>query len=256
MCHVTLTGQNRRPTHHHFHLSIGDDAAGFAFARLHDRLLNPGEALIMSRRLNLKYPMLLATLGLASPCPAAQAEPWTFGVMADTQWTTNDAANNPGTVALGIMNQILPEFVNKRSSSSFNSATLPTMAATPASTSGRPPRASSTTPVSASTRCAATMSRPQPQPLASRALPADSGSRQQCRRRHWSPQPDHPGRPDGSDLCLRVQQRHLRRYRPVQSHHRQRLDQQCRARPGGLAEVHAGNQAGRQPTLSSLPTSR
>jgi len=77
-------------------------------------LLIPGEKLIMFCRSNLKHPMLLAALGLAFVMPSAQAEPWTFGVMADTQWTTNDAANNPGTVALGIMNQILPEFVNKK----------------------------------------------------------------------------------------------------------------------------------------------
>lgn len=57
---------------------------------------------------------LLLAVGLTCSLGAAQAEPWTFGIMADTQWTTNDAANNPNTVALGIMNQILPQFVNKK----------------------------------------------------------------------------------------------------------------------------------------------
>lgn len=57
---------------------------------------------------------LLSALSLALATTAATAEPFTFGFMADTQWTSNDAANNPSTVALGIMNQILPKFVEQK----------------------------------------------------------------------------------------------------------------------------------------------
>ncbi|MDM4765084.1 metallophosphoesterase [Pelomonas sp. SE-A7] len=55
---------------------------------------------------------LLAPLALASSL--ALAEPVKIGFMADTQWTTNDAVRNPSTVALGIMNQILPKFVEHK----------------------------------------------------------------------------------------------------------------------------------------------
>lgn len=63
-----------------------------------------------------KNRLRLATLGLAllGAVTAARAEPFTFGFMADTQWTSSDATNNPSTVALGIMNQILPKFVEKK----------------------------------------------------------------------------------------------------------------------------------------------
>lgn len=57
---------------------------------------------------------LLTTLSLALLSTAAVAEPYSIGFMADTQWTSNDAANNPSTVALGIMNQILPKFVEHK----------------------------------------------------------------------------------------------------------------------------------------------
>lgn len=68
----------------------------------------------MNLRFKSKPRLLLAALSLALLAPVAQAEPFTFGFMADTQWTSNDAANNPSTVALGIMNQILPKFVESK----------------------------------------------------------------------------------------------------------------------------------------------
>ncbi len=41
------------------------------------------------------------------------AEPWKFGVMSDTQWANAaDAANNPGTVAVGIINQLNQQFIH------------------------------------------------------------------------------------------------------------------------------------------------
>jgi 3',5'-cyclic AMP phosphodiesterase CpdA len=61
----------------------------------------------------LKHHLLLAALGM-SAAATAHAEPFKFGVMADTQWTSNDAGNNPNTVALGIINQILPRFVEQQ----------------------------------------------------------------------------------------------------------------------------------------------
>jgi Calcineurin-like phosphoesterase len=44
---------------------------------------------------------------------SAQAEPWRFGVMADTQWTapTDPARQNPNGVAVSIINQINQEFI-------------------------------------------------------------------------------------------------------------------------------------------------
>ncbi len=43
----------------------------------------------------------------------ASAEPWKFGVMGDTQWTTTDPANaNPYTVPVSIINQVDQQFVN------------------------------------------------------------------------------------------------------------------------------------------------
>ena len=43
----------------------------------------------------------------------AWAEPWKFGVMTDTQWSNAaDAANNPGTVAVGIINQLNQQFID------------------------------------------------------------------------------------------------------------------------------------------------
>ena len=43
------------------------------------------------------------------------AEPWKFGVMSDTQWANYlDAANNPGTVAVGIINQLNQQFIQEK----------------------------------------------------------------------------------------------------------------------------------------------
>ncbi len=42
------------------------------------------------------------------------AEPWKFGVMSDTQWANAaDATNNPGTVAVGIINQLNQQFIHQ-----------------------------------------------------------------------------------------------------------------------------------------------
>lgn len=69
----------------------------------------------MHHRFKLQSPLRATALALSALLSgAAQAEPFTFGFMADTQWTSNDAANNPSTVALGIMNQILPKFVDHK----------------------------------------------------------------------------------------------------------------------------------------------
>ena len=44
---------------------------------------------------------------------SASAEPWKFGVMGDTQWTTNDPANaNPYTVPVSIIKQVNQQFIN------------------------------------------------------------------------------------------------------------------------------------------------
>ena len=44
---------------------------------------------------------------------SAYAKPWKFGVMGDTQWTTNDPADdNPDTVPVSIIKQIDQQFID------------------------------------------------------------------------------------------------------------------------------------------------
>lgn len=50
-------------------------------------------------------------IGLLAMVPAVHAEPWKFGVMADTQWKSNVDGENPGTVAVGIIKQINQQFI-------------------------------------------------------------------------------------------------------------------------------------------------
>ncbi len=47
-------------------------------------------------------------------CASAGAEPWKFGVMADTQWIGADDGHNPNSVAVGIINQINAQFLEAR----------------------------------------------------------------------------------------------------------------------------------------------
>ena len=59
----------------------------------------------------------MLSLLLAFLCGAisASAEPWKFGVMGDSQWTTADPGNaNPYTVPLSIINQVNQEFIKAR----------------------------------------------------------------------------------------------------------------------------------------------
>ncbi|NTU91119.1 MAG: metallophosphoesterase, partial [Chlorobiaceae bacterium] len=44
-----------------------------------------------------------------------QAEPWKFGVMGDTQWTTTDPAGaNPSSVPISIIGQVNRQFIDAR----------------------------------------------------------------------------------------------------------------------------------------------
>ncbi len=55
---------------------------------------------------------LIVLFALLSPVASASAEPWKFGVMGDSQWTTADPANaNPSTVPVAIINQVNQEFI-------------------------------------------------------------------------------------------------------------------------------------------------
>ena len=66
----------------------------------------------MNRRSYLKtFLALIVALTVFMTVASASAEPWKFGVMGDTQWTTN-TPDNPGTVAVGIINQLNQEFIN------------------------------------------------------------------------------------------------------------------------------------------------
>ena len=65
----------------------------------------------MSSRYLVKTTAQLIVL-FALLSPTASAEPWKFGVMGDSQWTTADPANaNPYTVPLSIINQVNQEFI-------------------------------------------------------------------------------------------------------------------------------------------------
>ena len=70
----------------------------------------------MRNRYMVKTASMLSLL-LAFLCGAisASAEPWKFGVMGDSQWTTADPSNaNPYTVPLSIINQVNQEFIKAR----------------------------------------------------------------------------------------------------------------------------------------------
>lgn len=44
-------------------------------------------------------------------CSASESQPWKFGIMADTQWKANQDGVNPGTSAIGIINQLNRQFI-------------------------------------------------------------------------------------------------------------------------------------------------
>lgn len=66
----------------------------------------------MSMHRNFKLGLLVTALGFAAAMPAAAAS-FSFGVMSDTQWKSNLDGENPGTVAVGIINQINQQFIAK-----------------------------------------------------------------------------------------------------------------------------------------------
>ncbi|MEI8186993.1 MAG: metallophosphoesterase [Chlorobiaceae bacterium] len=67
----------------------------------------------MNNRYLVKTALILAVLlSLVIGAASASAEPWKFGVMGDSQWTTADPANaNPSTVPVAIINQVNQEFI-------------------------------------------------------------------------------------------------------------------------------------------------
>jgi hypothetical protein len=67
----------------------------------------------MSKRYLVKTTsMLILLLVLLNGASSVSAEPWKFGVMGDSQWTTADPGNaNPYTVPLSIINQVNQEFI-------------------------------------------------------------------------------------------------------------------------------------------------
>jgi hypothetical protein len=59
---------------------------------------------------NLKKAAGIITM-LALTLVKAGAEPWSFGLMSDTQWKSNLDGENPGTVAVGIIKQLNSQFI-------------------------------------------------------------------------------------------------------------------------------------------------
>jgi hypothetical protein len=68
----------------------------------------------MESRRNRGWALRLCALALGMGLAAsASASPWSFGVMADSQWTTSDpAAANPNSVPVSIINQINTRFIS------------------------------------------------------------------------------------------------------------------------------------------------
>jgi hypothetical protein len=64
----------------------------------------------MSSQLKLRG--LVLAMGLTAVVPSAFAASFSFGVMSDTQWKSNVDGENPGTVAVGIINQLNQQFIN------------------------------------------------------------------------------------------------------------------------------------------------
>ncbi len=58
-------------------------------------------------------PFLSPLAAMASGLQHGRSKPWKFGLMADTQWGKNADGQNPGTCALGIVNLLNTEFVNR-----------------------------------------------------------------------------------------------------------------------------------------------
>jgi len=59
-----------------------------------------------------KYDFSVHTVALASTCTPPASTAWKFGMMSDTQWTTADPAHqNPTTVAVSIIDQLNPIFI-------------------------------------------------------------------------------------------------------------------------------------------------
>jgi hypothetical protein len=60
--------------------------------------------------------VLVGVLGACTAAPSATvSQPWSFGVMSDTQWTcaTDPAGQNPNGVSVSIINQINKQFIDK-----------------------------------------------------------------------------------------------------------------------------------------------
>lgn len=65
-------------------------------------------------RRNVRVSSVCAALVSLLIVTAAQAEPWKFGVMSDTQWKANLDGENPETVAVGIIKQLNNQFIDQK----------------------------------------------------------------------------------------------------------------------------------------------
>jgi Calcineurin-like phosphoesterase len=58
-----------------------------------------------------KYDFSLHTAAAVTTCTPPASTAWTFGVMADTQWTVADDGSDPDSVAVAIINQLNAQFI-------------------------------------------------------------------------------------------------------------------------------------------------
>jgi hypothetical protein len=65
------------------------------------------------KRTTFRITLFALMLAILAGVGSASAEPWKFGVMGDTQWTTSDPTNaNPYTVPVSIINQVNRQFID------------------------------------------------------------------------------------------------------------------------------------------------
>jgi hypothetical protein len=71
--------------------------------------------MMMDRSIRTMWSVLvLATVvALFIGAAPALAKPWSFGIIADTQWTVADDGKNPNSVAVDIINQVNEEFITR-----------------------------------------------------------------------------------------------------------------------------------------------
>jgi hypothetical protein len=107
----TMVVRNRLPSERYVQEAVIESKTGL---RTGNNLENLSKGVYAMKRLfSFKMACALAlVLALTIFTGAAFAEPWSFGVMADTQWKTSPDGKNPNNVAVGVITHLNQEFIN------------------------------------------------------------------------------------------------------------------------------------------------